>query len=109
MAKNIITPCQIKGVIWLGRIKTTISRVSTYFGYINFGILLLTFYSVTGYKYAPLWLFLVIALILLSIIAIVDFFIILPSELAFSNQQIAKHQNPIYELVKEIKSTIQKK
>lgn len=94
---------QLQGRIWLGRIKTTISRTSAYFGYINFVLLLLTFYSVTGYKYASLWLFIVVALVALVTIAVIDFFIILPSEQAFNNQQIARHQNPIYELVKELK------
>lgn len=102
-----MTPLQqMQGRIWLGRVKTMVSRTSAYFGYINFGLLLLTFYSVTGYNYAPLWLFVVVALVVLVIIAAVDFFFILPSEQAFSNQQIARHQNPIYELVKEIKQEI---
>ena len=97
---------QLQGRIWLGRIKTSISRTSAYFSYINFGMLLLTFYSVTGYRYAPLWLFLAAALAVLITIATIDFFIILPSEQAFINQQFARHQNPIYELVKEIKQEI---
>lgn len=99
---------QMQGTIWVGRIKASISRTAAYFGYINFGMLLLTFYSVVGHEYAPLWIFTGAATAILITIASVDYFIILPSEQAFNNQQIARHQNPIYDTVKEIKEEIQK-
>ena len=95
---------QIKGKIWLGRAKTAATRTSSYFGYINFVMIILTFYSVTGYKYAPLWAYLTAAAALL-LIAAVDFFILLPSEVSFANQQIARHQSPIYDMVKDIRDS----
>lgn len=107
-AMHIAAPHQMRGRVWLGRVKSTITRTSAYFGYINFALLLLTSYSVTGHKYAPLWLFLVVALATLVTIGAIDFFVILPSEQAFSNQQITRHQNPVYELVKEIKQELKK-
>lgn len=96
---------QIKGKIWLGRAKTVTTRTSSYFGYINFIMIILTFYSVTGYKYAPLWVFLTAAITSLLLIAAVDFFILLPSEVSFANQQIARHQSPIYDMVKDIRDS----
>lgn len=99
---------QVTGVIWVGRIKTTITRAAAYFGYVNFGLLLLTFYSVAGYKYAPLWAFLLLAATTFLTIGAIDYFIVLPSEQAFVNQQIAMHQNPIYEAIKEIKEELKK-
>lgn len=99
---------QMTGKIWVGRIKSTISRTSAYFGYINFGVLLLTFYSVSGYKYAPLWLFFFGAIVTVILIGAIDFFLVLPSEQAFNNQQAARHQNPIYEKLKEIQEVVDK-
>lgn len=108
-------PQQIKGRIWLGRLKVTFARVGAYFGYINFVMILLTFYSVTGYKYAPLWLFLIIGVVGIIGIGMIDYFIMLSCEQAFINEQVAKHQNPIYEEImlikkeaKEIKEEIKK-
>lgn len=99
---------QMQGNIWIGRIKSTISRTASYFGYINFGMLLLTFYSVAGYKYAPLWLFFFGAIVTVILIGAIDYFMILPSEQAFINQQTARHQNPIYEKLKEIQEAVDK-
>lgn len=101
-----MTLTQMRGRIWAGRIKSTISRTSSYFGYINFGMLLLTFYSVEGYKYAPLWMFLIVSVAALTLIGAIDYFMILPSEQAFINQQTARHKNPIYEKLKEIEKVI---
>ena len=98
---------QITGRIWLGRLKVTFSRVGAYFGYVNFLLILMTFYSVTGYKYAPLWLFLISACFGIIVIGAIDYFVMLPSEQAFANQQSVRHQNPIYEDVKDIKKYIE--
>ena len=97
---------QIRGRIWLGRLKITFTRVGAYFGYINFLLLIMTFYSVTGYKYAPLWLFLCFAMLSMITIGIVDYFLVLPSEVAFGNQQAVRHQNPIYDEIKKIKEQL---
>jgi hypothetical protein len=64
-------------------------------------MIILTFYSVTGYKYAPLWAYLTAAAAAILLIAAVDFFILLPSEMSFANQQTARHQSPIYDIVKD--------
>lgn len=97
---------QMPGMIWVGRIKLTITRTASYFGYINFGLLLLTFYSVTGYKYATLSTFLAGAAAAVVTIGAIDYFMVLPSEQAFINQQAARHQNPIYEEIKEIRKAM---
>ena len=97
---------QMPGTIWVGRIKSTVTRTAAYFGYINFGLLLLTFYSVTGYKYASLSTFLVAAVVTVVSIGAIDYFMVLPSEQAFINQQAARHQNPIYEEIKAIRTEI---
>lgn len=94
------------GIVWLGRLKMTFVRTSAYFSYINFFMLLMTFYSVTGYKYAPLPMFLLVAVVAVLVIGTIDYFVILPSDMCFSNQQIAKHKNPIYDEVKEIHNII---
>ena len=94
---------QMTGMIWVGRIKLTVTRTAAYFGYINFGLLLLTFYSVTGYKYASLSTFLIGAVATVLVIGAIDYFAVLPSEQAFINQQAARHQNPIYEEIKAIR------
>ena len=99
---------QIKGRIGIGRAKTTFARIGSYIGYINFLILVLTFYTVKGYKYAPLEAYLIIAVIGIIITGAFDYFIMLPCETAFSNEQWVKHQNPIFEEIKLIKKEIKK-
>ena len=91
---------QTTGRIWLGRAKVTFSRVGQYFSYINFLLILITFYSVTGYEYAPLWLFVVAACVAIVSIGTIDYFVVLPSEQAFMNEQFAKHQNPLWTDIK---------
>lgn len=98
---------QIKGRIWFGRLKVTFSRVGAYVSYINFLMLILTFYTIKGYKYASLEVFLLIAVIGIAVIGLFDYFIMLPSEIAFGNEQATKHQNPIYDEVKEIKKKLE--
>lgn len=99
-------PRQIKGRIGIGRLKVTFGRIGTYVGYVNFTMLLLTFYSIKGHEYAPLWVYLIIALIGIIILGAFDYFIMLPCEQAFGNEQVAKHQNPIYEEIKDISKEI---
>ena len=99
-------PRQIRGRIGIGRAKVTFARIGSYVGYINFMMLLLTFYSIKGYEYAPLWIYLIIALIGIITLGAIDYFVMLPCETAFGNEQWAKHQNPIYEEVKAISKEI---
>ncbi len=99
---------QNKGKIWLGRLKVTFSRIGAYIGYINFLMLFLTFYSIKGYEYASLGIFLVLAGVGIVILGAFDYFVMLPSEQAFLNEQAAKHQNPIYNEIKEIKNKLSK-
>lgn len=100
-------PQPIEGRIWFGRLKVTFSRIGAYMSYVNFIMLLLTFYSVKGHEYASLQLFSVLAGVGIIVIGAVDYFIVLPSEQAFTNEQSAKHQNPVYEMVKEIKEKLE--
>lgn len=97
---------QIRGRIGIGRAKITFARIGTYVGYVNFSMLLLTFYSIKGYEYASLEIFIIIAVIGLISIGMFDYFVMLPCETVFSNEQTAKHQNPIYEEVKAISREI---
>ena len=97
---------QITGKIWMGRFKVTFARVGAYIGYVNFLMLLLTFYSVSGYKYASLNIFLLFAIIGIVTLGLIDYLIVMPCEIAFTNEQIAKHQNPIYNEIKEIKKML---
>lgn len=99
---------QKKGRLWLGRLKVTFSRLSAYVGYINFTMLVLTFYTVRGYKYAPLGVFIILAILGILVLATFDYFIMLPSEQTFRNEQMAKHQNPVYEEVKTVRNGIEK-
>lgn len=94
---------QMKGMLWLGRLKMTFVRTSAYFGYINFFMLLMTFYSVNGHRYAPLSVFILGAALAVLVIGMVDYFVILPSDVCFTNQQVTKHQNPMYDEIKEIR------
>jgi len=100
---------QITGRIWLGRLKVTFTRVSMYFSYVNFLLLIMTFYSITGYKYASLWLFALVGIVGIITMGLIDYFVMLPSEQAFMNQQFARHQNPIYEDVKYIRNALETK
>lgn len=93
---------QIKGRIWLGRMKVVFSRIGAYVSYINFLILVLTFYTIKGYKYTSLEIFLMVAISGIIALGIFDYFIMLPCEQVFGNEQVAKHQNPIYEKIKEV-------
>ena len=43
-----------------------------------------------------------------TFIGIVDYFVVLPSEQAFLNQQFARHQNPIYDEIKEINKKLKR-
>ena len=100
---------QIEGRIWFGRLKIVFTRTSAYFGYINFFLMLSTFYAVKGYQYAPFWIFVTSALVLIILIGFIDYFLILPSEQAFLNQQCVRHQNPIYDEIKEINKKLEKR
>jgi len=100
-------PRQIKGRIWLGRLKVTFSRIGAYVSYINFLMLILTFYSVTGHRYASLETFLLLAIVGVLILGDFDYFIMLPSEVSFQNEQVAKHNNPIYDEIKVIKKKLE--
>ena len=95
-------PRQIKGRIGIGRAKVTFARIGAYIGYVNFLILILTFYTVKGHEYASLEIFVITAIIGIIAIGTFDYFVMLPCEIVFSNEQTAKHQNPIYEEVKAI-------
>ena len=97
---------QIRGRKWLGRLKVTFSRTGAYMSYVNFLMLIITFYTIRGHKYISLELFLMFAGIGVVAIAAFDYFVMLPSEQAFLNEQSAKHQNPIYEEIKEIKKKL---
>lgn len=99
---------QICGRVWLGRAKVTFTRIGAYFSYINFLLLIITFYSVTGYKYAPLWLFLIVSVIGFSLLGVFDYFVVLPSEVSFLNQQFVRHQNPIYDAVVQLRKDLEK-
>lgn len=93
---------QIEGQIWFGRAKVTFSRIGSYMSYANFLMLILTFYTVKGHEYASLGIFIIIAIIGIICIGAFDYFIMLPCETAFGNEQWVKHQNPVYDEVKEI-------
>lgn len=97
---------QIKGQIWIGRLKVVFSRIGAYVSYINFTMLVLTFYTVKGHEYAPLEIFIIVAILGIIVVAAFDYLIMLPCETAFGNEQAAKHQNPIYEEVKAISKEI---
>jgi hypothetical protein len=99
---------QITGNIHFGRAKVVFSRIGAYFGYINFLIILITFYSVKGHEYAPLWLYFIITVIGLICLGLLDYLIMMPCEIAFSNEQFVKHQNPVYDEIKEIKEILNK-
>ena len=99
---------QIEGRIWFGRLKIVFTRVSSYFGYINFVLMLSTFYAVKGFEYAPFWMFCVSAFVLIIVIGFVDYFFVLPSEQAFLNQQCVRHQNPIYDEIKELNKKLKR-
>jgi hypothetical protein len=98
---------QIKGHIWFGRLKVVFAREAAYFGYINFALMLSTFYVVHGYVYAPAWMFGVGAVAGIIIIGMFDYFIVLPSEQAFINEQAVKHQNPMYDKIIKIEEDMQ--
>jgi hypothetical protein len=99
---------QIIGRIWLGRAKVTFTRIGAYFSYINFLLLIATFYSITGYQYAPLWLFVSVSVIGIIFMGVIDYFVMLPSEQAFLNQQFVRHQNPIYDEVQQLRKDLEK-
>ena len=97
---------QIRGRIGIGRAKVTFARLGSYVGYINFTMLLLTFYSIKGHEYASLEIFIIVAIIGLISVGLFDYLVMLPCETVFSNEQTAKHQNPIYEEVKAISKEV---
>lgn len=97
---------QIKGRIWIGRVKVTFSRIGAYISYINFLMLILTFYTVKGHEYAPLWVFILLAIIGIVGLSAFDYFFMLPCEIAFQNEQAVKHQNPIYDMLGEMRKEL---
>ncbi|OYT63832.1 hypothetical protein B6U67_01820 [Methanosarcinales archaeon ex4484_138] len=98
---------QINGRVSFGRIKVVFSRLGAYVGYVNFAILLMTFYSVKGYKYAPLWLYIVITIAGILCLGLFDYLIVMPCEIAFQNEQAVKHQNPIYNEIEKINKSLE--
>ncbi len=50
--------------------------------------------------------FVAIALLLFVIVSLVDFFYILPAIIAFNNHQAVKHDNPVWQMMAEIRDDV---
>lgn len=92
---------QYKPILWLGGIRDIMTRTQSYYGLLNMPMMLIILYTVrmqSFIKYIP-WLtlpvFIGILALLLVIIAILDYKIIYPSQIAYHQHEAYKHRSLI--------------
>ena len=94
---------------WIGAIQIQIQNGLFYINLISTGMMVLTFWYTAGYpirdRYLPwfsLWMFIGLLGLIFVIVMVVDYKWILPSRLAFTNEQSCKHENPAMDALTDI-------
>lgn len=94
---------------WIGGFQTQLSSSMFYVNVIFMGMSVGTFWYTAGYQikasFAPwlhIWMIPLAGLIVLGMVMIIDWAIILPSRMAFNNEQSCKHENPGMDLMRQI-------
>lgn len=97
-----------KRIRYIGGIKNLFSRTAFYISIFNFCMLCGVSYQVVVKEYfsVPLWVFVVCAAFMIGMCMIFEYTIMLPSEIAFTNEEIYKHNNPIRRDLEEIKKDL---
>ena len=82
---------------FIGGIKELLGRVTFYISMMNFLMLAATAYYTTIRHFLPIsfWIFLAILVAIVITAMILEYTVILPSQIAFMNWQIYTHENPI--------------
>lgn len=104
-------PNQITTGTFLGGIKSLTAGAMFYISMISFSLSMIIAYD-TSIKQRidiPFWIFFVVMAILVIILVIFEYVIMLPSLIAFNNEQTCKHPNPIMNELAEIKKLLKEK
>ena len=102
-------PEQKKVSPFWGGLKELLGRAMFYIGIINFILITITAYhtSIKDIMPIPFWIFFLLLFIGLLILMILEYVIILPSSIAFSNRQSYKHDNPVKDDINKILSKLE--
>jgi len=97
-----------KRIRYIGGIKNLFSRTAFYISIFNFCMLCGVSYQIVIKEYfsIPLWIFIICALFMVVIAMVFEYTIMMPSEIAFTNEEVYKHNNPIRRDLEEIKKDL---
>ncbi len=100
---------------WMGALQVQIMNSMFYVNLVSMGMMILTFWYTAGYqikdRYLPwleIWMFIAAAVIVVSLVMLLDYLFILPVRTAFNSQQSAKHNNPAMESLIRLEADIAK-
>jgi len=93
----MIVPKQRRVSKVIGAVKELMSRVTFYVSVLNFLMLAVTAYYTTIRHVLPIpfWIFFAILIVIVIIAMILEYTIVLPSQIAFINWQVYTHENLI--------------
>lgn len=82
---------------FIGGLKELLARVTFYISILNFlMIIATTYYTTVRHLYSiPFWMFFLALAVILVVAMVVEYTIVLPSQIAFLNWQAYTHDNPI--------------
>jgi len=98
---------QGKPKLWLGEARDMLTRVQSYYVYVNISLLLITTYTVREatikafipwFNFIHLLAFLIVGI---SVVAVIDRKWVYPSQIAFHQHQAWKHKSPIRQAIEE--------
>lgn len=92
----------------IGALKDLLMRTTFYISILNFLMLAVTAYYTTVRYFLPFpfWLFFLCLLLIVGIAMLIEYAIVMPSQISFINWQIYTHNNPIRRDLEEIKSEL---
>lgn len=88
------------------------NRIQSYYGSMNFMLLLITTYTIreaTLRHYIPgitFWWLLGAGVVLIAVVALVDYKLVHPSEIIYSHSQSWKHSNPVRKELSRLESSV---
>ncbi len=94
---------------FIGGLKELLARVTFYISILNFlMIIATTYYTTVRHVYdIPFWLFFLILAAIVFVAMIVEYTIVMPSQIAFLNWQAYTHDNPIRKDLERVMSKLE--
>jgi len=97
--------------MWLGAMQSQFNNVQSYVSMVQFLLVVAVAYHTTlrdtVLQYLPwmnFWLFFLLGVALYLLVMLVDYKVVVPSRINYSNYQAYKHYNPVKEDLKEIQA-----